>query len=273
VAKHEWQERYNSLKKEGKNYSSTELGQAIIELARWSLHFLNQHCSKISLTSKISGKDYHSYTFTDDKSARPANSAFFDSNEKRVLKQWKNFDQLIKPELQNMLYTVTLAPCLARDLFDRNDKKSSATYFEYLIGHLFAKKFGVNPAAQELFTIEGKDVALPTDFLFKTDSLKIHMPVKTSTRERVIQAWTHQKILNEQVIGGFKGMLVVFSETKLDAKTYEVVDIFVPDQWLIYQRYLAKIDNIYYFDLPEKYLQLGAAYPGLFSIDLIADAF
>jgi len=273
TAKQEWQERYDFLKKVGADYRSEKLGQAVIELARWSLRFLTQNCSKIQLTSKISGKSYHSYAFTDGKSARPANSAFFDNDEKKIVEQWKNIDQLTKPERHSMLYTVALAPCLARDLFDRNDKKSSATYFEYFIGHLFAKKFGVNPAAQETFCIGNKKVSLPTDFLFKTDTLKIHMPVKTSTRERVVQAWTHQRILNEHVQDGFKGMLIVFAETKLDANTHEVVEICVPDQWLIYQRYLAKIDNVYYFDLPEKYAQIQVSYPNLFCIGTIADAF
>jgi hypothetical protein len=191
TAKQEWQERYDSLKRAGTNYLSKELEHAIIELACWSLCFLKQDCSKIQLISRINGKDYHSYTFNSNKSARPANSAFFENDVKKIVAQWKNANQLTKSERQNMLYTIALAPCLARDLFDRNDKKSSATYFEYFIGHLFAQKFGVNPAAQESFCIENKTVLLPTDFLFKTDSLKIHMPVKTSTRERVVQAWTH----------------------------------------------------------------------------------
>ena len=273
TAKQEWQQRYDSLKKAGTDYRSAELGHAIIDLTCWSLDFLNKNCSKILLVSKISGKNYHSYTFDDGKSARPANSAFFDNDEKKIAEQWRNIDQLTKSVLQNMLYTVALAPCLARDIFDRNDKKSSATYFEYFIGYLFAKKYGVNPAAQETFCIGNKKVSLPTDFLFKTDTQKIHMPVKTSTRERVVQAWMHHRILNEQVQGSFKGNLIIFAETKLDANTHEVIEICVPDQWLIYQRYLAKIDNIYYFDLPEKYAQLQITYPNLFCIGNIADAF
>jgi hypothetical protein len=132
---------------------------------------------------------------------------------------------------------------LARDLFDRNDKKSSATYFECFIGYLFAKKFGCNPAAQETFQIGNKLVSLPTDFIFKTEKQNIHLPVKTSTRERIIQAWAHQRILTEQTQGDFKGLLVIFSETKLDANNHEVIDVCVPDQWLIYQKYLARIDE------------------------------
>jgi hypothetical protein len=68
-------------------------------------------------------------------------------------------------------------------------------------------------------------------------------------------------------------MMIVFAETKLDSKTHEVVEICVPDQWLIYQKYLAKIDNIFYFDLPEKYAQLQVNYQNLFCIGNIADAF
>ena len=106
----------------------------------------------------------------------------------------ENANQLTTIERQNMLYTLALAPCLARDLFDRNDKKSSATYFEYFIGHLFAKKFGVNPAAKESFCIGDKNVSLPTDFLFKTNSMKIHMPVKTSYpfQELRLQNWCRE---------------------------------------------------------------------------------
>jgi len=80
TAKQEWQERYDTLKRAGTNYRSEELGHAIIELARWSLRFLKQNCSKIQLISKITGKNYHSYTFDGGKSARPANSAFFESD-------------------------------------------------------------------------------------------------------------------------------------------------------------------------------------------------
>lgn len=68
-------------------------------------------------------------------------------------------------------------------------------------------------------------------------------------------------------------MLIVFAETKLNTITHEVVEICVPDQWLIYQKYLAKMDNIYYFDLPQKYVQLQIMYPDLFCIGTIADAF
>ena len=47
-----------------------------------------------------------------------------------------------------MLYTVALAPCLAMELFNRNDKKRPATYFECMIGHIFAKSLDMDPVTR-----------------------------------------------------------------------------------------------------------------------------
>ncbi|MDR0835677.1 MAG: hypothetical protein LBN11_03730 [Tannerella sp.] len=270
----QWKQYYEAVKAACNNYQSPKVSDSILDLVLWSLDFLNNHTNKIKLNSKIKDKAYHSYCLSDGKSARPANSEFFLNDEHSVTQLWKgNFVKLNQTDLQNVLYTAALAPCLARDLFDRNDKKSSATYFECFIGHLFSKKFGCNPAAQESFQIGNKSVTLPTDFLFKTDKQNYHLPVKTSTRERIIQAWSHQRILTEHTNGRFKGMFVIFAETKLDANNHEVIEICVPDQWLIYQKYLARIDKIYYFDIPEKYAQLQKAYSDLFDIRPIAEAF
>lgn len=270
----QWKSRYESVKFACGNYLSERLHDSILDLVLWSLDFLNNHTTKIRLNSKIKGKSYHSYCLGDGKSARPANTQFFQNDADIISRLWEiDFATLQKTDLQNILYTVALAPCLVRDLFDRNDKKNSATYFECFIGHLFSRKFSSNPSAQEMFHIGNKTVSLPTDFLFKTDKQNYHLPVKTSTRERIIQAWAHQRILTEHTHGGFKGLLVVFSETKLDANNHEVIEICVPDQWLIYQKYLARLDEVYYFDIPEKYTQLQENHPRLFNIRPIAEAF
>jgi hypothetical protein len=270
----QWKSRYEAIKSACENYQSQRLHDSILDLVLWSLDFLNNHAAKMTLDSKIRGKEYHSYCLDDGKSARPANSLSFLNDENKIAEFWEtDFAKLPKLDLQSVLYTTALAPCLARDLFDRNDKKSSATYFECFIGHLFSRKFGCNPAAQETFCIGDKTVSLPTDFLFKTGKQNYHLPVKTSTRERIIQAWSHQRILSEQTQGGFRGLLIVFAETKLDANNHEVIEICVPDQWLIYQQYLARLDEVYYFDIPEKYAQLQENHPDLFRIRPIAEAF
>ena len=107
------------------------------------------------------------------------------------------------------------------------------------------------------------------DFLFDVGFAwpKIHLPVKMSTRERVVQAWAHQRLL-DAAFGNdaFRGIMVLFSETKLDSRSLEVVEICVPDQWMAYQSLLAKMDRIYYLDPPDKYYALTARYPDLFAV-------
>jgi hypothetical protein len=155
------------------------------------------------------------------------------------------------------------------EIFDRQNKKGPATYFECYIGHLFAKSLGVNPTQRVRLPVHGRDVRMTMDFLFDTGKKhrKVHLPVKMSTRERVVQAWAHQRLLDAAYGDGiYRGIMVLFSETKLDSRSHEVVEICVPDQWLAYQSLLAHMDRIYYFDIPERYQTLTTTFPNVIVI-------
>jgi hypothetical protein len=134
-----------------------------------------------------------------------------------------------------------------------------------LVGHLLALTFGVKPRNRvEVLTVEDERTSLPTDFIFDLGPkrLKFHVPVKTSTRERVVQVWAHQRMLNGVYgEGRFKGILVALAETKLDLRKLEVVEICLPDQWAVYQRFVARMDRVYYLDLPQKYAALAKQFP------------
>lgn len=103
------------------------------------------------------------------------------------------------------------------------------------------------------------------DFIFDINQhLSLHLAVKMSTRERVVQAWSHQRLLDSAFgVDRYRGLMVVFGETKLDSRSHEVVEICVPDQWLAYQALLAQMQRIYYFDPPERYRQLASQFPNL----------
>ena len=133
-----------------------------------------------------------------------------------------------------------------------------------MIGHLFARELGINPTKKITLPVAGKVARMTMDFLFDLGDgkPKVHLPVKLSTRERVVQAWSHQRILDAAFgHGRYRGILVVHSETKLNLKNREVVEICVPDQWLVYQTLLATMDRIYYFDMPERYARLAEEFP------------
>jgi hypothetical protein len=73
--------------------------------------------------------------------------------------------------------------------------------------------------------------SLPTDFIFDlgSEKPKFHLPVKTSTRERIIQVWAHQRVLDGVYgVGRFLAIPFILTETKLDAIKREVSEICLP---------------------------------------------
>ena len=52
----------------------------------------------------------------------------------------------------------------------------------------------------------------------------------------------------------------------MDTKKLEVVEIAVPQQWLVYQSLLATMERIYYLDVPPRYEELAKKHPELFNI-------
>jgi len=219
----------------------------------------------VTLVSQVKNKQYFSFALETKKDllSRPINEAFFENDIARIEKQWSELLNLKGAVLARLLYTAAVSFCAAIDLFDRNNKKEPATYFEILVGHLFARVLGTNPQKKAAVPLDSKTVKLTMDFLFELGPKRknIHLPVKMSTRERVVQAWAHQRILDASFgKGKYLGVLVVFSETKLDLKKREVIEICVPEQWLAYQTLIARMERIYYFDVPKRYLDLAAAH-------------
>ena len=256
---------------------SAQAGAAIFKLATISLRFLVKKCKPVDLVSKVPGKTYFSFKKA-NVIARPANKEFFVLEPKEITQLWKKWlDETISPvEFAKLTYTVSLAPCLAMEIFDRQNKKGPATYFECYIGHLFAKSIGVNPTKRARLPVHGRSVLMTMDFLIDVGKKhrKIHLPVKMSTRERVVQAWAHQRLLDAAYgDGAYRGIMVLFSETKLDSRTLEVVEICVPDQWLAYQSLLAHMDRIYYFDIPARYQALTDQYPDVIVIKQFGEFF
>lgn len=253
-------------------------GEAIFELVSTSLTFLLGQCAPIDLVSRVPGKRYFTYK-KNNVVARPANKELFIPSLAEVGKLWlKWMGQTISTvEFSKLTYTVALAPCLAMEIFDRQNKKGPATYFECYIGHLFAKTLGINPTKRVRLPVRDRKVLMTMDFLMDiagNNNWKIHLPVKMSTRERVVQAWAHQRLLNAAYgEGKYHGIMVLFSETKLDSRNHEVVEICVPDQWLAYQSLLARMDRIYYFDIPCRYQELTDAYPDVICIKQFGEFF
>lgn len=174
-------EGYEKAKQQcGTDAKSAEAGAAILRLAMTSLKFLVEKCQRITLVSRVPGKEY----FTFKKAAvvaRPANKEFFLPDPDAVARLWKKWlaGIISAPEFARLTYTVALAPCLAMELFDRQNKKGPATFFECYIGHLFAKAVGVNPTKRARLPVHGRNVLMTMDFLIDMGNKhrKVHLPV------------------------------------------------------------------------------------------------
>lgn len=255
------------------SHSSPNTRAIIRDVCRSTLRFLDADAQLIPLVSRVPNKTYISYK-TDGAVARPANKALFEPDLAIFDAHWEDWEkgQIAKPDLLRLLYTAALAPCLGMELFDKQNKKGPATFFECFIGNLVATQLDREPTRNARLKIGDAALRLTMDFLFDPtdDKPGLHVPVKMSTRERVVQAWSHQRLLDSAYGDGvYQGLMILFSETKLDSRNLEVVEICVPDQWLAYQTYLAKMDNIFYFDLPDRYARMAAAYPAIMKVDTI----
>jgi len=282
-------EEYADLKSRcAQDCRSAATGEAIRDLTLTCMRFLASKCAPVDLVSHVPGKRYVSFARRDAPGtlSRPANCALFIDDAETVAGHWRAWldGRITQADFRRMSYTVALAPCLAMELFDRQNKKGPATYFECFIGHIFAKALGVNPQKSVALRVQDRSVRLTMDYLFDMRNkgsspngptgVRIHLPVKMSTRERVVQAWAHQRILDcAYGEGTFKGIMVLFSETKLDSRSHEVVEICVPDQWLTYQSLLSRMVRIYYFDVPARYQTLADAYPGIITIKQFGEFF
>lgn len=278
MAKNIFHDQYNAVKTACySDAKGDETQKAIYLFSQLSLEFLLSECKKIELISRVPGKRY--YSFTKNKIvARPVNDDLFIADKKLYRVIWEKWtrEEVTKEEFARLSYTTALAPCLAMEIFDRQNKKGPATFFECYIGHVFSKAVDHNPTRKVHLPIADRSVSMTMDFLFDIagKKRKVHVPVKMSTRERVVQAWAHQRLLDAAYgENKYLGVMVLFSETKLDSRTLEVVEICVPDQWLAYQTLLAKMDRIYYFDPPERYLALTTKYPDVIQIKQFGEFF
>lgn len=254
--------------------ASVEAAKQINAVYAASVKALQKTTSRIDLRSLVSGKKYFALS-AGKKASRAVNDALFAESDSTDLfldaledgdpKKFETALRKLGPDKINVaVYTVAMSFFCVIDLLKEGDQKTPGTFFEYLVGHLFARLLGVSPAKRVAVLNLDMEGTLPTDFIFDlgVDQPKFHVPVKTSTRERVIQVWAHQRVLDGVYgVGRFIGTPVIAGETKTDKEKREVIEICLPDQWRIYQAHIAQLRRIYYLDVPIAYKGLNDVFP------------
>lgn len=255
----------NQFKRDPKATHTTE---CLISLFNDAKNFINQY-DRIDLSYDGNGKEYFCF-HNNGKKTRAVNKALFlsftDNSPIEFLNNVINrcITTQTSEEITKACYSIAITFCCCIDILKDNDQKTPGTFFEYFMGHLFAVQFDRLPSNQlDVLNLDMR-ATLPTDFIFDLgeNKPKFHVPVKTSTRERVVQVWAHQRVLDGVYgTGRFLGILSCLSETKLNHQTNVVTEICLPDQWRVYQLFIAQLKRIYYLDTPCKYERLNNIFP------------
>lgn len=249
--------KYALLKKQAKrNILDPQIAALLAEMALESWRFLRTDCKRVEMDSGVPGKRY--FGFRADYPSRPINHDLFVSSEARLLTL---LDDLALQKLPG-LDSAAISVCAANDV-TRVGRKASATFFEVFVGHIVSTVVGAQPRKQIVIPESGSTY-VTADFVFDLGPgrVKLHLPVKTSTRERIVQAWVHQLVL-DGMFGRdvYRGILVCISETKLAAEIQRVTEICVPQQLQVFQRRIATLERIYYLDPPARYTALALETP------------
>ncbi len=256
-------EQYDRLKSiASEDLRGMAVSRQICDMALYARTILGR-TERVRLTSMVEGKGY--FGFRRDAQSRPVNQELYIENERefdRLLRAFRGgFRNASQEEVVASTYSIAYSVFAANDAYGVG-RKSSATFFEILIGHIVACAVGTSPRKKVRIPESGAD--LPTDYVFDPgrNRRKIHLPIKTSTRERAVQAWAHQLVL-ERIFGAgiYRGILIVASETKQNIRTGEVIEICVPRQLQMFQSRVAEMSRIYYLDAPQVYLALNNDFP------------
>lgn len=224
-----------------------------------------------------------------DSVSRPYRPEIFASKEADYDELADNIEQEITSDefdnerVDRFVYTSITAFCLCYDIWKPKSRKTPGTFFEVLMGSICRLRYpdyglGKHVAIENAATVEDAVIDLDEDGAFEGASdeevaealegnsvstdLVIHndanqraaiIPLKITTRERIVQPFAHQRILDSAYPDRFRSFLACVSEVQRDDSTQTVKQICVPGTVSLFQKHLAKLSGLYYCDIPQRY--------------------
>lgn len=233
------------------------------------------HVLPITSGSTAVGKNYMVFSLTGnivDKHSRPVNSDLYNAGNQLDATGKTKVDIFFENLLRNQiplqsaqditeaLYVISMNYCCCADLVD-GVKSNGGDYFEKFIGHLYARHLNREPSTlMTACELDDETIQIPTDYIFNLgpNLPKFHVPVKTSTRERCVEVWAQQRILDGAYgVGRFICLLTCLAETNYVSRNHSVDIVCVPNQWINYQLFISQVKRAYYLDMPARYEALN----------------
>lgn len=243
-----------------------DASREVLEAAIYARELLDEHARSVDL-STCDGKRYMSWEVSDRMSrpllkAKRGNAAKMRRAWNRLLKSGapdRHCYDLGVEEANDAVYFVIAALAAGFDLWEPKSRKTPGTFFEIVIGSLLGRVLPtMQRSAHVIIPNQAENVS--TDIVFSKGGrgspakAGLVVPVKITTRERVVQPYAHQRILDEVYgRGAFRSVLVCMSEMQRDKKN-NAKAICVPGTIRLFQEHLASLSGWYYLDPPQRYL-------------------
>jgi hypothetical protein len=175
-------------------------------------------------------------------------------NERLINEDFSGNAEEVANEINMAVYTSVIAFGCIYDIFKNSSRKTPGTFFEMLIGSILSSVTGL-PRGKQI-SLPDSRFKVPTDILLLNENgLNLIVPTKITTRERIVQVWSQQRIVeNAFGPGHYISVPVFLSELQREGDT-GVNEICVPGQVGQFQKYLAKIKCLYYLDVPKSYAE------------------
>lgn len=237
------------------------------------------HVLPITSGSTAVGKNYMVFSLTGnivDKHSRPVNSDLYNAGNQLDATGKTKVDIFFENLLRNQiplqsaqditeaLYVISMNYCCCADLVD-GVKSNGGDYFEKFIGHLYARHLNREPSTlMTACELDDETIQIPTDYIFNLgpNLPKFHVPVKTSTRERCVEVWAQQRILDGAYgVGRFICLLTCLAETNYVSRNHSVDIVCIINQWINYQLFISQVKRAYYLDMPARYEALNRRFP------------
>lgn len=180
-------------------------------------------------------------------------------------------DEITDPvTFERVIYTVVSSFCLCYDVWKPKSRKTPGTFFEVLVGSICYVRYPapafqltkhipitveapVNADAEDDGALQGNSVS--TDLVITNSETEkgAVIPLKITTRERIVQPFAHQRILDSAYPERFRSYLTCISEVQRDDNTTSVKQICVPGTVALFQKHLSELSGLYYCDIPQRY--------------------
>lgn len=235
----------------------------------YALTRLKQYANYTSF-GKYSGKssvDYNAFS-CNGVTSRPIRPDLFMSDPNEFNAAFSALKHKIKSNLSScgdadrenankVIYTAVMSVACCFDLWQSGSRKTPGTFFEIFIAALLKAIIKNGEFSKHIpLECDGEKTSVSTDIVIKGGRGSAVIPLKITTRERIVQPFAQQRILDSFFGEGvYQSFIACISETQQDKNNSKVNHICVPGTIILYQKHLSSISGLYYCDIPERYLE------------------